>query len=121
MCVHISGVFKGAIRDQKPFDVSKVTEFLSQTIPGHHMRYLRFLADSGYQGVQRHYPVVLPYKRPTNGELSNDQKEFNRILSRLGLSPRICSLDGKDCLDKSMAYSEGIHNFEMSQYLSPLH
>jgi hypothetical protein len=74
LCVHISDVFKGSIHDKRLFDVSQVIDFLTETVPGRHVRHLPFLADSGYQGLQRHYPVVLPHKSPRNGELSEEEK-----------------------------------------------
>ena len=43
------------------------------------------MTDKGYVGVDRYYPgvpVVLPFKRPCGGELSDEQREFNREVSR---------------------------------------
>jgi len=41
--------------------------------------------DKGYVGVDKHYPgvpVVLPFKKPRGGELSEGQRAHNREVSR---------------------------------------
>jgi hypothetical protein len=43
------------------------------------------MMDKGYAGVGKHYPavpVVLPHKKPRGGELSDEQKAFNREVAR---------------------------------------
>jgi hypothetical protein len=43
------------------------------------------MMDKGYAGVGKHYPsvpVVLPIKKPRGGELSGEQKAFNRQVAR---------------------------------------
>ena len=43
------------------------------------------MMDKGYCGVGKHHPsvpVVLPYKKPRKGELSGEQRAFNREVSR---------------------------------------
>ena len=41
------------------------------------------LADSGYQGITHFVPFAkTPYKKPRNGTLTEEQKEFNRTISR---------------------------------------
>jgi DDE superfamily endonuclease len=43
------------------------------------------MTDKGYVGVDKYYPdvpVVLPYKKPRKGELSDEQRGFNREVSR---------------------------------------
>jgi transposase len=41
------------------------------------------LADSGYNGIQRHYVwSLIPIKKPKGSELSDEEKAFNRELSR---------------------------------------
>jgi hypothetical protein len=78
ICMHVSAVYKGSVHDKKLFDVSNVADFL--TVEGRHRQ---FLADSGYQGLQRSIPeVILPFKKPRNDELTEEQKEHNRTLSR---------------------------------------
>lgn len=39
------------------------------------------LVDSGYQGLQRQVHAILPHKKPPNGALTRQQKEFNRELA----------------------------------------
>lgn len=43
------------------------------------------MTDKGYVGLDKHYPdvpVVIPYKKPRGGELSDEQRAFNREVSR---------------------------------------
>ena len=43
----------------------------------------QILADRGYQGLQKlHLNSQIPIKKPKGGELSKENKRFNRILSR---------------------------------------
>jgi hypothetical protein len=68
---------------------------VSETVPGtvHDFELLksgeplpddtRVYADSGYQGIQYlHLESEFPYKKPKNGELADDEKEYNGALSR---------------------------------------
>jgi len=44
----------------------------------------RVFVDSGYQGMQHiHRATELPYKKPKNRELKEDEKEYNTALSRI--------------------------------------
>jgi DDE superfamily endonuclease len=43
------------------------------------------MTDKGYVGLERHHPdvpLVIPYKKPRGGELSDEQRAFNREVSR---------------------------------------
>jgi hypothetical protein len=43
------------------------------------------MMDKGYVGVDKHYPdvpLVLPYKKPRGGELSDFQKDYNRRVAK---------------------------------------
>ena len=43
------------------------------------------MTDKGYVGLDKHYPdvpLVIPYKKPRGGELSDEQRAFNREVSR---------------------------------------
>lgn len=43
------------------------------------------MTDKGYAGLDKHYPgvpVVMPHKKPRQGELSDEQRAFNREVSR---------------------------------------
>ena len=43
---------------------------------------VRVFVDSGYQGIDKiHKEVDFPYKKPKNGELDKEEKEYNRGLS----------------------------------------
>lgn len=45
---------------------------------------VRVFVDSGYQGIDKiHKEVDFPYKKPKNGELDKEEKEYNRGLSSL--------------------------------------
>jgi len=45
---------------------------------------IQILADSGYQGiVEFHANSNTPIKKPTNGELTGEEKAYNRELSRV--------------------------------------
>ena len=47
-------------------------------LPGHCRAY----ADSGYQGLDKlHNATEIPYKKPKRGQLSKEEKEYNRALS----------------------------------------
>lgn len=68
---------KGKTHDLKLFKASK-------TLLPHH---LFWLADSGYQGLQKLHPnTELPCKRRRGWELEPHQKHYNRALSKLRLS-----------------------------------
>lgn len=52
----------------------------------------RAYVDSAYQGYDKEHPNLdLPYKRPKGGELTSEEKEYNRALSsfRVGVEHRI--------------------------------
>jgi hypothetical protein len=68
---------------------------VSKTVPGamHDFELLkqgeplpdeaRTYADSGYQGIQDiHIESEFPYKKPKNGELTDEEKEYNTALSK---------------------------------------
>ena len=43
------------------------------------------MTDKGYVGLDKHYPdvpLVIPYKKPRGGELSEQQRAHNREVSR---------------------------------------
>ncbi|MGB3616967.1 MAG: transposase family protein, partial [Catalinimonas sp.] len=46
----------------------------------------KFFADLGYQGIKKFCPegrFVLPFKKPKEAELTQDQKRYNRLVSSL--------------------------------------
>ena len=65
---------KGSIHDFTLFKQS-----IGTRISG---KYYLF-ADSGYQGIIKfHKNSTIPKKKPRNGQLSEEDKEFNRLLSK---------------------------------------
>lgn len=74
LCTHYG---KGKTHDLKLFRASKV-----------HLQSAAFwLADSGYQGLQKlHTCTELPHKRRRGRELEPHQKQYNRALAKLRLS-----------------------------------
>lgn len=45
------------------------------------------LADTGFQGIQNQHPnVLIPKKRPRGGILSDEDKEFNRLISSVRIA-----------------------------------
>jgi hypothetical protein len=47
-------------------------------------RCSRVYVDSGYQGIQHiHKKAEYPYKKPRKRGLSDDEKEYNTVLSRI--------------------------------------
>ena len=46
--------------------------------------HLYILADLGFQGMDSNYEnAILPFKKPKNGELTDDQKTMNKFISQL--------------------------------------
>ena len=71
--VHVSKTRPGSVHD---FTLHK------QEPPLH--KETRVFVDSGYQGLQNiHLQTELPYKKPKNGELEEDEKDYNKALSRI--------------------------------------
>ena len=62
----------GSVHDKTIFDQKE----LDKNLP--------VWGDSGYQGIQTEYKhCEIPYKKPKNGELQTDEKEYNRRLSSI--------------------------------------
>jgi hypothetical protein len=82
LCLHLSKVSKGAGHDKRLFDASGLVELLSFQA-GHRTRHKIILADLSYQGIRTTIPeAILPHKKPPNGTLSQQEKDFNKLLSR---------------------------------------
>lgn len=73
--MNVSETVPGSQHDKKLYDESGVGDHLEE---GEAM-----MGDSGYQGIQHDHPAVLPFKKPKGGELTPDQKDHNRRLSRI--------------------------------------
>jgi hypothetical protein len=45
--------------------------------------FILFVGDKGFQGIcDIHANSIIPYKKPKNGTLTKEQKQFNRKLSK---------------------------------------
>jgi hypothetical protein len=77
-------VYRGNTHGNAIFDRSGLAEFVSYQPPGSVTRRQRIImADLGYLGITRTCPgAILPHKRPARGELTSEQNQQNRILSR---------------------------------------
>jgi len=71
----VSETLPGSQHDKKLYDESGVADNLEA---GEAM-----MGDSGYQGIQHAHPAALPFKKPKGGELTPEQKDHNRRLSRI--------------------------------------
>ena len=64
---------KGAVHDLELYKQSQV----------HMLESVLLVADKGYQGICNiHVTSLTPFKKPRRGELSQEEKEFNRQLSK---------------------------------------
>lgn len=73
----VSSTYPGSIHDKKIIDKEKTID----KIPKKTAQYL----DLGYQGVSKDYPnhyIIIPPKKPKNGELSDLGKELKKIQSK---------------------------------------
>ena len=73
----VSGSYPGSMHDKAIIDEEKTIPKIPEQTPH------RF--DSGFQGVRNEYPnhyLILPIKKPKNGELSDLEKEHNTAHSR---------------------------------------
>jgi len=73
--MNVSETVPGSQHDKKLYDESGVGDKLEEDEA--------MMGDSGYQGIQHDHPAVLPFKKPKGGELTQDQKDHNRRLSRI--------------------------------------
>ena len=71
----VSETVPGAQHDKKLYDESGVGAYLDEDEA--------MMGDSGYQGIQHEHLAVLPYKKPQGGQLTAEQKEHNRQVSRI--------------------------------------
>jgi hypothetical protein len=80
LCAHLSPVCQGSAHDKRLFDESGIIKALHCV--GRHHRCLPILADLGYQGIlQTCQGAILPYKKLPGRELTEEQKEHNRLLA----------------------------------------
>ena len=72
--IHVSDTVPGSQHDKSLYDESGVADRLESDDA--------MMGDKGYQGIQHAHQSVLPYKKPRGGQLTDEQKAFNRRLSR---------------------------------------
>lgn len=71
LCVHVAN---GKVHDLRLFRQSGL-KLASETI---------LLGDKGYLGISKDHPCShTPYRKPSKGSLSPEQKQHNRVLARL--------------------------------------
>lgn len=72
--MHVYSGIEGKRHDKKIFDESGIADLV---------RAREFvMADCGYVGIGSSVPALLPFKKPRNRELTNEQKLWNRRLGR---------------------------------------
>jgi hypothetical protein len=76
-------VFRGSTHDKVMFDASRVLTFLTEQDESGLGRTKLIMTDLGYIGINRSVARVgLPHKRNRGNDLSEIQKDKNRVLSR---------------------------------------
>ena len=73
--IHVSHTVPGSQHDKSLYDASRVGDRLESDGA--------MMGDKGYQGIQHAHQSVLPHKKPKGGELTDEQKAFNRRLSKV--------------------------------------
>ncbi|WP_264778068.1 transposase [Deinococcus aetherius] len=79
--VHLSATASRPAHDMKVLRRSR----LMTRLP----RHVRVWGDRGYTGLEKVYPdweTIVPTKRPKNGELSEEQRELNRLISKVRIT-----------------------------------
>lgn len=79
--VHLSATASGRTHDMKVLRRSR----LMTRLP----RHVRVWGDRGYTGMEKVYPAretVVPAKRPKKGELSAEERELNRLISKVRIT-----------------------------------
>lgn len=79
--VHLSATARGRTHDMKVLRRSR----LMTRLP----RHVRVWGDRGYTGIRKIYPereTIVPAKRPKKGELSDEQRELNRLISKVRIT-----------------------------------
>lgn len=72
--IDVSETVPGSQHDKSLYDQRRADDLLD---PEEGM-----MGDSGYQGIQHDHLAVLPDKKPKNGELTDEQKARNRLVSQ---------------------------------------
>ncbi len=84
--VDVSHTVPGSQHDKSLYDDSRVADCLASDEA--------MMGDSGYQGMQHDHLSVLPHKKPRGGQLTDEQKVFNRRVSkaRVVVENTICQI-----------------------------
>ena len=87
LCIHFGGVVPGRRNDFYSYNYSGLSRTMEHSTVG--MDGIKtthrppILADGGYMEIQNTYPeAIIPKRKPLNGHLTREQKEFNRLLSQ---------------------------------------
>ncbi|MBZ9749334.1 transposase [Deinococcus sp. HMF7604] len=81
LSVHLSATASGRTHDMKVLRRSR----LMTRLP----RHVRVWGDRGYTGIEKVYPdqeTIVPAKRPRKGALSQEQRELNRLISKVRIT-----------------------------------
>lgn len=81
--VHLSATASGHTHDMKVLRCSR----LMTRLP----RHVRVWGNRGSTGLQKVHPdreTIVPTKRPKRGELSQEQRELNRLISRVRITAK---------------------------------
>ena len=74
-----------AVSDSVPGSTHDLTLLVGSGVMGGLGEGEGAMTDKGYVGLDKHYPdvpLVIPYKKPRKGELSDEQRAFNREVAR---------------------------------------
>jgi hypothetical protein len=71
--LHVSGAYPGSTHD---FKIHKQEPPLKKRVRGY--------MDSAYQGIEEFHPnAEIPFKKPRGGDLDEEEKHYNEVLSRI--------------------------------------
>lgn len=79
--VHLSATASGRAHDMKVLRRSRLMTRLPRPV--------RVWGDRGYTGLEKVYPdreTIVPAKRPKKGQLSDEQREMNRLISKVRIT-----------------------------------
>lgn len=79
--VHLNATASGRTHDMKVLRRSRMMSRLP--------RHVRVWGDRGYTGMEKVYPereTIVPAKRPKKGALSEEQRELNRLISKVRIT-----------------------------------
>ena len=112
--LYVSPAFEGSVHDKAIWDQIQLE-----------LSPLNLLADLGFIGIDKDHPnVILPYKKPRNGELTDLQKQINKTIGkwrvriehafsgvkRLKIIRNKIRLKSYDVRDRIMKIATALHN-----------